>query len=180
MLSDRELRGRLARADRRPTRSRTRAFEGSCRRAVADTRGDNVFLAWSRVALRTFKLEATLPRRVWTDCPTRSGGSFQLYCDARAASKPYARACRRVVEVAETAGAKAVSQYRRPAAPASTSPAQACSCQVGGRASHGVPRFSASGSPSSSSSGARPCVGLWLRVSPPGGVVEGARPRARA
>jgi len=69
MLSDRELRGRLARADRRPTRSRTRAFEGSCRRAVADTRGDNVFLAWSRVALRTFKLEATLPRRVWDGLP---------------------------------------------------------------------------------------------------------------
>jgi hypothetical protein len=57
-------------------------------------------------------------------------------------------------------------QHRCPAAPACTSPAQACSCQVGGRASHGVPRVSASGSPSSSSSGARPCVysgvGLWL------------------
>ena len=80
------------------------------RRRAAATRGDdNVFLAWSRVASRTFKLEATLLRRVWTDCPTRSGGSFQLDCDARAASEPYARACRRVVEVAETAGAKAVS-----------------------------------------------------------------------
>jgi hypothetical protein len=78
-------------------------------RRAAATRGDNVFLAWSRVASRTFKLEATLLRRMWTDCPTRSGRSFQLYCDARAASKPYARACRRVVEVAETAGAKAVS-----------------------------------------------------------------------
>jgi len=75
------------------------------RRRAAATRGDNVFLAWSRVASRTFKLEATLLRRVWMDCPTRSGGSFQLYCDARAASEPSARACRRVVEVAETAGA---------------------------------------------------------------------------
>jgi hypothetical protein len=79
------------------------------RRRAAATRGDNVFLAWSRVASRTFKLEASLLRRVWTDCPTRSGGSFQLYCNARAASEPYVRACRRVVEVSETAGAKAVS-----------------------------------------------------------------------
>ena len=71
------------------------------RRRAAATRGDNIFLAWSRVISRTFKLDATLLRRIWEDCPTKSGGgTFQLYSDARSASEPYASACRRVAEVA--------------------------------------------------------------------------------
>jgi hypothetical protein len=114
------------------------------RRRAAATRGDNVFLAWSRVASRTFKLEATLLRRVWTDCPIRTGGSFQLDCDARAASKPYALACRRVVEAALVAGAKALSHSTDALPPL---PAQSCaSLQMPSRR------------PGLSSCGGRPCA----------------------
>jgi hypothetical protein len=35
------------------------------RRRTAAHRGDNVFLAWSRVIARVFSLDATLLRRVW-------------------------------------------------------------------------------------------------------------------
>jgi len=70
------------------------------RRRAAATRGDNIILACSRVVSRTFKLEATLLRRIWEDCPPKSGGTFQLYYDARSASESYASACRRVAEVA--------------------------------------------------------------------------------
>jgi hypothetical protein len=76
----------------------------------AYTRGMDLIQLQDKALKATPAGERSSGRRVWTDCPTRSGWSFQLYCDARAASEPYARACRRVVEVAETAGAKAVSQ----------------------------------------------------------------------
>ena len=73
------------------------------RRRTAARRGDNLFLGWSRIIARVFSLDATLPRRVWEECPAKSGGKFLLYCDVRAASEPFPEACRRVSVAADGA-----------------------------------------------------------------------------
>jgi hypothetical protein len=96
------------------------------RRTVAH-RGDNIFLGWSRIVARVFNLDAaTLPRRVWEECPTKSGGKFQVYCDVHASSsEPFAETCRRVSLAAGDAKVRLHSTDALPLLPALRKPATA-------------------------------------------------------
>jgi len=94
------------------------------RRRTAAHRGDNVFLGWSRIIARVFCLDESLPRRVWEECPTKSGGKFQVYCDVHA-SEPFADACRRVSLAAGDAKVRVHSTDALPLLPALRKPAAA-------------------------------------------------------
>ncbi len=70
------------------------------RRQTAARRPDNIFLAWSRVVSGLFKHDTTLARRKWEEFQSPSGGKYHLYCDARAATGPFAAVCRGVADSA--------------------------------------------------------------------------------
>jgi hypothetical protein len=96
------------------------------RRRTAAHRGDNLFLGWSRIVARVFSLDATLRRRVWEECPTKSGGKFQVYCDVHASSsEPFAETCRRVSLAAGDAKVRLHSTDALPLLPALRKPAAA-------------------------------------------------------
>jgi len=95
------------------------------RRRTAAKRGDNLFLGWSRIVARVFSLDATLPRRLWEECPTKSGGKFQVYCDVHASSEPFADSCRRVSLAAGDAKVRVHSTDTLPLLPALRKPAAA-------------------------------------------------------
>jgi hypothetical protein len=79
------------------------------RRRTAALRPDNVFLAWSRVLIRLFRRDATLARRQWQEFPTKAGGTYCLYCDARAAAGLFPAVCRSLAESMGGAGAKVLA-----------------------------------------------------------------------
>ncbi len=96
------------------------------RRRTAARRGDNLFLGWSRIVARVFSLDSTPPRRVWEECPTKSGGKFQVYCDVHASSsEPFADTCRRVLLAAGDAKVRVHSTDALPLLPALRKPAAA-------------------------------------------------------
>ncbi len=95
------------------------------RRRTAAYRGDNLFLGWSRIVARVFNLDATLPRRVWEECPTKSGGTVSIYCDVRSSSEPYLDTCRRVSLAAGDAKVRVHSTDALPLLPALRKPAAA-------------------------------------------------------
>ena len=96
------------------------------RRRTAAHRGDNLFLGWSRIVARVFNLDATLPRRVWEECPTKSGGTVSIYCDVRSSSsEPYLDTCRRVSLAAGDAKVRVHSTDALPLLPALRKPAAA-------------------------------------------------------
>jgi hypothetical protein len=95
------------------------------RRRTAAHRGDNLFLGWSRIVARVFNLDDTLPRRVWEESPTKSGGTVSIYCDVRSSSEPFSEACRRVSLAAGDAKVRLHSTDALPLLPALRKPAAA-------------------------------------------------------
>jgi len=92
---------------------------------VAAHRSDNLFLGWSRIVARVFNLDVTLPRRVWEESPTKSGGTVSIYCDVRSSSEPYLDTCRRVSLAAGDAKVRLHSADNLPLLPALRKPAAA-------------------------------------------------------